>query len=116
MIAKKPEVGIGLIGSGFMGRCHANAFTAVAGLFDLPATPHCAVLADATDEFFRLFGDSDGDRDVDGQDYGRFALTFLKSVGTAGFNSALDFDGDGDVDGRDYGNFGRRFLKTLPPG
>ena len=50
MIAKKPEVGIGLIGSGFMGRCHANAFTAVAGLFDLPATPHCAVLADATDE------------------------------------------------------------------
>ena len=49
MIAKKPEVGIGLIGSGFMGRCHANAFTAVAGLFDLPATPH-----------LRRFGRRDG--------------------------------------------------------
>lgn len=46
----KPEVGIGLIGSGFMGRCHANAFNAVAGLFDLPALPRCEMLADATDE------------------------------------------------------------------
>ena len=44
------EVGIGLIGSGFMGRCHANAFNSVAGLFDLPARPRCEVLADATDE------------------------------------------------------------------
>lgn len=45
-----PEVGIGLIGSGFMGRCHANAFNSVAGLFDLPARPRCEMLADATDE------------------------------------------------------------------
>lgn len=45
-----PEVGIGLIGSGFMGRCHANAFNSVAGLFDLPAKPRCEMLADATDE------------------------------------------------------------------
>lgn len=46
----KSEVGIGLIGSGFMGRCHANAFGAVSGLFDLPVTPVRAVLADATEE------------------------------------------------------------------
>lgn len=46
----KPSVGIGLIGSGFMGRCHANAFGAVSGLFDLPAVPVKAVLADATDD------------------------------------------------------------------
>lgn len=32
-----------------MGRCHANAFTAVGGLFDLPASPVKAVLADADD-------------------------------------------------------------------
>ena len=69
--------------------------------------------ADVLDEFFRFFGDSDGDRDVDGQDYGRFGLSFLKSDGTPGFNPAFDFDGDGDVDGQDYGNFGLRFLKTL---
>ncbi|MCS7468219.1 right-handed parallel beta-helix repeat-containing protein, partial [Stieleria sp. ICT_E10.1] len=69
--------------------------------------------ADYVDNFFRLFGDTDGDRDVDGQDYGRFGLSFLKAAGSPGFNPALDFDGDGDVDGQDYGNFGRRFLKRL---
>jgi predicted dehydrogenase len=50
MNSYKPEVGIGLIGSGFMGRCHAHAFHAVAGLFDLPAKPRCEFLADASDE------------------------------------------------------------------
>jgi predicted dehydrogenase len=46
----KPEIGIGLIGSGFMGRCHANAFRSVAGLFDIPVAPRLAVLADANDQ------------------------------------------------------------------
>ncbi|MEX1663544.1 Gfo/Idh/MocA family protein [Thioclava sp. 15-R06ZXC-3] len=44
----KPEVGIGLIGAGFMGRCHANAFRAVGGLFDLPVAPKLSMLADVT--------------------------------------------------------------------
>ncbi len=43
-------VGIGLIGAGFMGRCHANAFGAVAGLFDLPLAPVREILADAGHE------------------------------------------------------------------
>ena len=30
------ELGVGLIGSGFMGRAHALAFRAVGGVFDLP--------------------------------------------------------------------------------
>nr|WP_236649890.1 SdrD B-like domain-containing protein [Rhodopirellula sp. SM50] len=68
----------------------------------------------AADVFFRLFGDSDGDRDVDGQDYGRFGLTFLKSNSDSAFNPELDSDGDGDVDGQDYGRFGLNFLKSLP--
>lgn len=70
--------------------------------------------ASERDDFFRLFGDTDGDADVDGQDYGRFGLTFLKSSADAAFNPALDFDGDGDVDGQDYGRFGLRFLSSLP--
>jgi len=45
----KPEIGIGLVGSGFMGRCHANAFRSVAGLFDVQAVPRLAMLADATE-------------------------------------------------------------------
>ena len=39
------RVGIGLIGSGFMGRCHAYAFRAAPALFDIPE-PVLAVLAD----------------------------------------------------------------------
>ncbi|WP_182868134.1 FG-GAP-like repeat-containing protein [Rhodopirellula sp. JC639] len=66
------------------------------------------------DNFFALLGDSDGDRDVDGQDYGRFGLTFLKPDSHPAFNTAFDSDGDGDVDGQDYGRFGQRFLKKLP--
>lgn len=66
-----------------------------------------------TDNFFRLYGDSDGDRDVDGQDYGRFGLTFLKTADDEEFNSSFDSDGDGDVDGQDYGRFGLNFLGSL---
>ncbi|WP_372895656.1 Ig-like domain-containing protein [Stieleria sp.] len=68
---------------------------------------------EATDNFFRFFGDTDGDRDVDGQDYGRFGLTFLKQAGMPGFEPALDSDADGDVDGQDYGRFGQNFLKRI---
>jgi len=42
---------IGLIGSGFMGQAHADAFRRAAMLYrDLPAVPRLAVLADATPE------------------------------------------------------------------
>ena len=47
---KKKSVRIGLIGAGFMGRCHANAFRAVGGLFDLPVEAVPAVLADVNQE------------------------------------------------------------------
>ncbi|MCA9135311.1 MAG: hypothetical protein KDB00_01095 [Planctomycetales bacterium] len=66
------------------------------------------------DSFYRLLGDSDGDRDVDAQDFGRFALTYLKGEGQDRFNSAFDFDRDGDVDGLDYGLFESRFSKSIP--
>lgn len=44
----RSDIGIGLVGSGFMGRCHANAFRSVSGLFDIAAEPSLRVLADAT--------------------------------------------------------------------
>ena len=43
-------IGIGLVGSGFMGRSHAHAFRAAAGVFDLPAAPVLELLADINDE------------------------------------------------------------------
>ena len=66
------------------------------------------------DQFFRLFGDSDGDRDVDGVDYGRFGATFLLNDQSSAFDARMDSDDDGDVDGQDYGRFGQNFLVTLP--
>lgn len=49
-MSEQQSVGIGLVGSGFMGRCHANAFRSVSGLFDLPVAPVPVMLADATYE------------------------------------------------------------------
>lgn len=46
----KEIVRVGLVGAGFMGRCHANAFRSVSGLFDLPVEPVPYMLADATEE------------------------------------------------------------------
>ena len=41
------ELGIGLIGTGFMGRAHALAFRHVSAVFELPMRLHLAALADA---------------------------------------------------------------------
>jgi len=42
-----PSLGIGLIGTGFMGRAHAMAFHNVSAAFQLPVQIHLAALADA---------------------------------------------------------------------
>ncbi len=39
-------IGIGLVGSGFMGRSHAHAFRAAPGVFELPMQPVLEMLAD----------------------------------------------------------------------
>jgi predicted dehydrogenase len=46
MAGTKQRLGVGLVGSGFMGRAHAFAFNAVSQVFDLPLKPELAVLAD----------------------------------------------------------------------
>jgi len=64
---------------------------------------------DRVESFFRLFGDSDGNGDVDGQDRDLFRPAFGATAGDAGYLWYFDFDGDGDVDGLDNGQFNRRF-------
>src|SRR5687767_4269541 len=46
MAGKAGRIGIGLVGSGFMGRAHALAFAAAAQVFGLPLRPELTVLAD----------------------------------------------------------------------
>lgn len=45
-MAAKKHLNLGLIGSGFMGRCHALSFAAAVRVFDLPITLNFALLAD----------------------------------------------------------------------
>lgn len=49
---------------------------------------------EATDNFFRFFGDNDGDGDVDARD---FLSMRIASLVTGRTNAALDADGDGDT-------------------
>jgi hypothetical protein len=64
---------------------------------------------DRADGFFRLFGDADGDGDVDQADRDQFRSAFGTTALDSGYLWYFDFDGDGDVDGRDNGQFNRRF-------
>lgn len=64
---------------------------------------------DRVDSFFRLFGDSDADGDVDQSDRDLFRSAFQTSAGDASYLWYFDFGSDGNVDGRDNGQFNRRF-------
>jgi hypothetical protein len=69
--------------------------------------------ARAADAFFRLFGDSDGDGDVDNLDLFRFRQSFGLTSADPNYKSYFDFDGDGDVDNLDLFHFRQRFGTTL---
>jgi hypothetical protein len=62
-----------------------------------------------TNKLFRLYGDADGDGDVDAGDFGAFRAAF----GGTGNLAAFDADGDGDVDAGDFGAFRQRFGSSV---
>lgn len=66
------------------------------------------------DTFFRLFGDSDGDRDVDNLDLFRFRQSFGLTSSDPNYKSYFDFDNDGDVDNLDLFRLRQRFGTNLP--
>jgi hypothetical protein len=70
---------------------------------------------DRVESFFRYFGDSDGDRDVDEADQALFDSTFGRSAADEGFLAYFDFDGDGDVDEADRDQFLLRLGSSLGP-
>jgi hypothetical protein len=66
------------------------------------------------DSLFRLFGDTNGDRDVDLQDLGQFLSTVGRRAGDPGYLSYLDYNSDGLVGAVDLVAFARRLGKRLP--
>jgi hypothetical protein len=67
----------------------------------------------AADKFFRLYGDADGDRDVDALDFARFRTAIGKRTEDVGFLGYFDFDGDGDNDAMDFASFRARMGATM---
>jgi autotransporter-associated beta strand protein len=63
---------------------------------------------------FRLFGDVNGDKAVDGFDLTAFRNAFGSVQGNASYVPFLDFNGDGAIDGADLTLFRNRFGVILP--
>ena len=63
---------------------------------------------DQVDSFFRLFGDSDGDGEVDRTDLAALLSTLGKRSGEAGYLPIFDFNANGRIDVRELGQVARR--------
>lgn len=89
----------------------AGTAVSMAADFVTPSTGNAAA-----GRIHRLFGDLDGDRDVDALDNLRFRQAFGAILGQLGpaYQAAFDFDGDGDIDALDNLRFRQRFGVILP--
>ena len=67
----------------------------------------------ATDNFFRFFGDSNGDRIVSAVDLFGFRRTWLQDSSDAGYDSQFDYDANGVVSAADLLQFRRNYLDRL---
>ncbi len=67
------------------------------------------------DNFFALFGDTNGDGVVGIAEFGQFRTAFGKTSSQAGYDARFDFEGDGAVGVADFGQFRTRFGKPKPP-
>ncbi len=65
-------------------------------------------------DFFRYYGDLDGDRDVDALDLFSYSRAYGKRNGEAGFLESLDIDGDGEVGSTELINYRTHYLTRLP--
>lgn len=74
-----------------------------------------AITYDKTDGYFRntYAGDTDGDKDVDFDDFNTFLGSYLKTSANPGYDLEADFDYDGDTDFDDFGMFLGNYLKTF---
>lgn len=70
--------------------------------------------SESTDAFFRLLGDSNGNRSVDIADFNRFRASFGSTQGQANFNADFDFNDDNSVGIADFNRFRTNFGRSLP--
>jgi hypothetical protein len=70
---------------------------------------------DNVSSVYRLYGDVNGDRAVNGLDLATFRTAFGTSTGNPNYVDYLDFNGDGAINGLDLADFRTRFGTTLAP-
>jgi len=86
MSSKKP-LNIGMIGYGFMGRAHSNAYCRVGNFFDLEYEPVLKAVCARNEDNARTFADNWGFR---GDPKGRLlAVMLLEALATERANAAL---------------------------
>lgn len=95
--------GAGVVGNSIGDGVYDITLNAAAVTFE--AHPTLAAANRATDTFFRLFGDSNGDGRINNGDYAAFLSTSgLRSTQT-GFDAAFDSNSDGRINNGDYAAF-----------
>lgn len=72
-------------------------------------TSKVAMLANSTTKFHRLFGDSDGDADIDASDLFRFNQAQGKTSTQTGYLSYFDFNKNNKIDTTDAAEIQKRF-------
>ncbi len=72
--------------------------------------------ASEADEFYRMFGDTNGDRTVSLAEFNQFRSAFGKSAGTAGYLAEFDFEANGAISLSDFNQFRSRFGSQFPFG
>jgi hypothetical protein len=65
-------------------------------------------------DFFRYFGDSNGDATVDIADFGPFSGAYGLTNGQTGFLGYFDYEANGVIDIADFGQFSIRMFVPLP--
>ena len=70
---------------------------------------------DEADNFFALYGDTNGDGLVGVAEFGQFRSAFGKTSSVIGYNILFDFEGDGSIGVSDFGQFRSRFGKPRMP-
>ena len=67
-----------------------------------------------SDQFYSLYGDSNGDRTLNVFDVLAFRRTYRAVIGSSDYDFSMDFDANGTVNVFDLLNFRRRFRATIP--
>ena len=69
---------------------------------------------EATDNFFRLLGDGNGDRFVNSGDFRGFRATYLADPQSEAFDPAFDLNQDGVINSADFRLFRQQYLQGIP--